>query len=818
MNIVLKHTLKNIFCKPLRTFVVTFSIFLCALCALMCFDLVGEMKEQINGLYSELFGSADILFYDELEREADMPECSVLPVKMDLTYFYSDVEGEYNYVHADGASIYSFEFMTAEYMDIYTDVIPGNGEAVISYKLADKYGYSIGDTVEVKDRNNDKHQLTVAGILPNDQNNFFCSGCTLIVNDATISELSGGVDLGYSISFIDVTDDSRIDEMQTYLEDHFPGAEIENITNNEEMNEMMDQVTAVLILVFAITLLLVVFVTISICEKIISERMTVIGTLRSLGMNNLRTAGILLLENVFYGLIGSLPAVLVYTLIREPLLSGMFNATDSEGNTIATSVHPLSMLVVFGVVAGCILAECLLPLKAVITAMRTPIRDIIFDNRDTAYVLKRRSVVTGCIFLAASVTLWMFHDNIYCMVAFVVTTVLALALLMPVILILISKVLQKLFAKTDNMPWELASREMSARKSTIGSGVLCATSAAICITLISVAAGAMNTFVMPEVGWDAQISISFDKDYLKYVETLDGVTDHEYWYSSCVEVGVNGKVSQSTELVGMADGGFRMTHDFSGLPSSIEDGYMAVDSVYARKHNVKVGDTITITVDPKGVFPVEREFTVCTIFDVTGGYLNETEFVISLDDYIRLYGDTPSYLYVQCDNPEEIVATVRKYSNMYSGYNTMTREEYIAMESEDTSPLVIGMAVIIAIGVGMTCIGTASNQVIGFEGRKRECAVMLSTSVNKRKLSGVLLKEVLLASFFSSVLGTVAGVALVNAIMALFEEMGDPMMVSVSPVLNILFMLGLALVFTLTVLFPIGTLRKMNISEQLKYE
>jgi len=818
MGIVIKHTLKNIFCKPLRTIVVVFSIFLCALSGLLCFDLVGEMKAQIADLYSSVLGQADLLFYGKAEERSDTPPCTILPVKLDLTYFYSDVEGEYNYAHYDSVSIYSFDFERAGKMGVYTENVPGDDEAMISGNLADKFGYSTGDKIWVKDRINNKHELTVAGILPNDSRNYFFSGLSMIVSDRTIDAMSGGIDLEASLELIDVTDDSRIDEMETYLKEHFPGANLESVKNTEAQEEMMSQITGILALIFAFTILLVVFVTISICEKIISERMSVIGTLRSLGMNNFKTACILLMENVFYALMGSIPAVLVYALIRTPILSGMINTTDSEGNTIAIELHPLSLLIVAGIIVACITVECLLPLKAVIAAMKTPIRDIIFDNRDTAYIIKRRSVITGCVFLAASVILWFFHTNLYCMVAFVVTTVVALSLLIPAVIILMSKGLRKLFANGGHMSWELASREMSARKSTVGSGVLCATSAAICIVILAVCSGVLNTFVMPESDWDAQISLGIKPDYLRYAEDLEGVTDHEYRYNSGLPVLVNGKKIESVDVCGMPDGGFRMTHDYSGLPSSIEDGCIAVDSSYARRKNVRAGDKIVLTVDPEGVFPIEREFTVSSIFDVTGGYLNWTVFIISLDDYIRIYGDNPSMLYLKCEDPEQVLSTVRKYSSMYIGDDTLTRTEYEERESGDTGPVVAGLTTILIIGVGMTFIGTASNQIIGFEGRKRECAVMLSTSMSSRKLSGVLFKEVLLTSLISALTGSGVGIALMTAISNALYEIGNPVIIRVSPAVLILFILGLTLVFTLTVLIPVRTLHRMKISEQLKYE
>ena len=63
-------------------------------------------------------------------------------------------------------------------------------------------------------------------------------------------------------------------------------------------------------------------------------------------------------------------------------------------------------------------------------------------------------------------------------------------------------------------------------------------------------------------------------------------------------------------------------------------------------------------------------------------------------------------------------------------------------EITETSPEFSALtAGIIVISVGITLIGMASNQLIGFEGRKKECAVMLSTAMGKGTLSGILFRE-----------------------------------------------------------------------------
>jgi ABC-type antimicrobial peptide transport system permease subunit len=122
--------------------------------------------------------------------------------------------------------------------------------------------------------------------------------------------------------------------------------------------------------------------------------------------------------------------------------------------------------------------------------------------------------------------------------------------------------------------------------------------------------------------------------------------------------------------------------------------------------------------------------------------------------------------------------------------------------------------------LAMTCIGMVTNQLIGFEGRRKECAVMLSTSMNRKTLSGLLFREMLITSAISSTLGAAEGSFLLLVIKAAVENSDSLMMPDMN--LPIPFVaaiwLGMTVLFVLTVIFPIKNMKKMKLSEQLKYE
>jgi ABC-type antimicrobial peptide transport system permease subunit len=149
-----------------------------------------------------------------------------------------------------------------------------------------------------------------------------------------------------------------------------------------------------------------------------------------------------------------------------------------------------------------------------------------------------------------------------------------------------------------------------------------------------------------------------------------------------------------------------------------------------------------------------------------------------------------------------------------------TKQEILDEAAKDnaSSGRIFG-AVIITV-LAMTCIGMITNQLIGFEGRKKECAVMLSTSMNRRKLSGLLFREMLITSVISATLGAVEGSFLLLVIKAAVENSESLMIPNMRLPLAFVaaIWLGMAVLFALTVLFPIKNMKKMKLSEQLKYE
>ena len=821
MNIILKTSLKNIFGKPFRTLMVVFAIFVCSVSAMLSFDMVSSIKGILNGIFAGI-SRADFMVSAGSSGNKGLPdgfpESDVMILNGKSEILYKDIEGEYNYVTTDYLDIYAVDFDEAADMRFIEPMTVGFGEAAITTAFSRDYGYGIGDKFTVHDRADEDVELEVVSIIPSDTKNVLLSGNVALINRETQEVLSAGRK-GSTVFMIDVLNDDEKDKAMDMMKELYPTANTFDFNISMDSLGSIDELTSYIYLLFAITFLLVIFVTASICNRIVSERMAFIGTLRSLGMSAVGTARVLLLENILYALLGSIPAVAVYGLIRIPILKMFSGGTTSDGNKYDTGIPSLSVVLVVCVILCVMLIECLIPLRAILKALKTSIRDIIFDNRDTAYRFSKAGLFAGLAMILGAFISIFFSKSMPGAIVCLLCSVTALALLFPWIFKGVTDLIKRLAEKTENAGWSLASVEAISRKSTVGSGVLCVTAAAMSVIIFAFAQSASDSVGSIYYTCDVKVTCNDNIKKYSFIDKLDTVTGTEVIYTKkdFAEINDSGNKDEYCTFYAMPDGGYKYYTFFSDLPDKVDDGSILVCEKYASAHGFNAGDVIKITYDSKGVFPIEREYRIAAFFKQES-YDGNGCFIMPYDEYYKIYREKPGEYLIKCDDPDYVAQAIKTYAaGAYSEVKTM--DEMIADDKASTAKFSAIMTAVIIIALGMTLVGMISNQLIGFEGRRKECAVLLSTAMGKSKLSGILVREMLITSLTASGLGTLTGVMLTVVINnATSNSTSLDMTVNSNPLATLLFFVMLVAAFTGTVLFPIKNLRKMKIAEQIKYE
>ena len=487
MKILLKSTFKNIIHKPLRSLLVIGCVSVCALAAMLCFDMSSAVRNALRNMLGSMLGKMDVeAVGNNLEDfnydDPKIPAFEYAEVYRTKASFYRRVDDEYNYIHCDELFIAGLDMERGKKMEVVPDGLDlKDDECLLTKQFADLYGYGEGDTIEIPDQALNPVEYKVAKVYDFEGKGFIGEmGAMMTVEGVRKLNVSGHI--SPQVLLIDILDDGKITDATSYLKDTYPNYSFISLFDMEEIETIMDILTAVFFLLFAICFLMVIFVSVSISERIICERMSVVGTFRSLGISNGTTAFIVLVENTIYALIGAAIGSGLYAMLRSVVFGGIVT-TGETGLTIDFGkVNPMLYLAVFLV---SILIECLIPVRELLKAIRTPIRDIIFDNKDTKYNIKLVSVIIGGIFAVTAIVLAFVPKTFATGIIIMVSIVMAVFLLYPIYVKGLCILAGKLFDKWNKPVASMALNQVYTKKSNIGAGRLIVTAGALAIVIFS---------------------------------------------------------------------------------------------------------------------------------------------------------------------------------------------------------------------------------------------------------------------------------------------------------------------------------------------
>lgn len=819
MGIILKHTLKNIIVKPLRTFVLILCIAVTAVSSYLVLDMNNSLSSAIMNYFTKMIGTADVnltcangIKAEDLEG---LPEFESVNVSYKDETLTRREKEYYAYVFTETATIFTIDFESAYNMGIFPEMLSiADDEIAISKTFSEKYSYDIDDTITLHDKYNTPYEYKVVKILPEDNAFISKKECTGVVNSTAMNLLFAGEEQPVRRMFVDVKDNDKIEEFVDTIKENSPQITCLNLAGDKELQESISSITSIFLLIFIISFLLVIFITISLSNRIVTERMSVIGTLRSLGISSRVTTCVLLVENVIYGLVGAAIGTGLYTLMRNPILSSMVYLGDNE----TANFDSIPILTYVAVFVGAVLVECLTPIFVLTKAVKTPIRDIIFANKDTEYNLSRKQTIAGFIlFITSFVTFFAGKTSMLVLAVSLISFVVAVAMLMPIILRGASKLLVKLFSKTKTPVARLASVEISSKKSTVSSAVLAATAVCLSISIFVFSIALSNSFSKSGYKSDVMVFGLYQEKYIySFVEDIDGVSGVSYMYTDYDTLKLNGEeIDKNFDIIALPDKEFfDMIPDY---PDVIEETDFVMNKKYADKYNIKKGDTVEFTFKSLGVFPITKQLTLSGYIDTENYNTSSPVIMINRDLFIDIYQDYPSEILVKCDNPEEVIDIIKNHI-VDSGAMFFTQQTYYDYIMESAGTFTGILTFLIILGTLLTVIGTTGNQIIGFEGRKREYAVMYSTAMNKRQLKRLIFLENMISSGIAVVVSVASSVYLIKIIEIILYNID--MTVTVDESFGLYIGAGFVfwLILMLTCLSPVKALRKMNTATELKYE
>ena len=811
MSIVARLIRRNILGKPLRSAAIIIALAASAFALLFCIEGREAPERELRNMLLRAYGGAEIVALDP-ERDLDIsagdfPEGTRLIKLSSSNGQFITAKGKYN--------ITMRAVDPQEHKDFgFTDTVldPGVGGIVISQSLADKSGARAGDVVTVE-REKISVELKITEVTADRYLRNYPD--RTLVSLETVKKLTKTEGSGYNMAIADLPDEldvlKTVGEVQKKYSDK--GITVYPVLS-EDMLEDINNQTTVFYLIFAVILLMTLFLTSSMSRHIANERLSVIGTLRSLGGSLRSTSKILLIESAVYGLVGGALGAAGYYFAGDFAVDAFFGGSTSQQYDMPWWMYPAAA-------AAAVLIQLICQSGALIRAVKTPVRDIIFSSRDTAYHLSRTKILLGLAVLAAGIVTGLTAENMIVTIAAITLICVGAVMSLPILLKCISFLLAKLFGALGMPCAKLAAKEIQYKKSTVTGTQL--TFAALTITTaVFITVQSVTRLYKADIyHFDARIETSLKEEECGIITDMPEITDAQFLYT----VYLNGTIENSKKhmfcVAGYDD--YRLFTSIREMGDEPAEDEAYIGKTIASKYSLSAGDSFEITdydsyeISESGekIYTPYR-FRVKGICD-TIDHFNET-VVVNKAWFTREMTDRPMFIYVDLSKPEDFAAVRDRLADIRPNDNIISREDLQLEDEENMSSIMTILYAITAVGCVLALLGAVSNAVIGFEQSRRKYAVLHSVAAGRRKLTKLILLETLLSSVISGGLALLAGILLTFLIRNAMTDIGIGIEVIFDAPRTLAFIGGLMLVLMLAAIKPIISLHRMNTAAELKYE
>ena len=503
MKIVLKHILKNIWAKKMRSILITISLIIATTVFVLNLTLPGEIVLKMQETMRSVFGNCDI-------SVSTMEKFSVKDLDMgDEDIIYTGIVGAEGYVGEQPATISGIDIIVAKEMKMLgNDVVElDKDEVMITDKQAEKYGYKVSDKISFTKEGRTYEFKIVKIIAAKGFMSLDREYPVFLADIDAVNEILG-LEEGYiSGVYIDVKNDDNVEKFAEYLKENNKNYIIEKLADIESIEESISYISYIMLMIFAMAAIMIFFVVSSLTKIIIEERMPVIGTFRSVGATKYTMNAILILENVVYGLIGGIIGSIAAYGINSNAAS-LFISTSGVELSDETSTMSIGVLIMG--VAFAVILEFFISFKAILKANKKPIKDIIFNVQSTRYIIRWRRIITGSSLLVLSFAITIFNKNgeLSATVLGIVSLIVGIANLVPALLRGIALGFSKICRKIGYATGVVAGKNIGYNKMIISSSRLIVVSMSLMIAILTVSNSFSKSYESFKYIWDADILVT----------------------------------------------------------------------------------------------------------------------------------------------------------------------------------------------------------------------------------------------------------------------------------------------------------------------
>ena len=314
MSIILKYILKNMKEKKLRSLLIIISLTLSVVVLTLCLTLKDNILEKYTEFLMKTSGTSDILLtkdvpFEKTEIEKFSDNYKSVPYLM-------FVKDKSNIIGVNMEDLQENKMIKAEKTSNLND-----DEVIISKKIADHKNIKLNDKIKVLNT-----ELKIVEIV---------EGYGMFVGETEEEPIYlVSIDTANKIMYENSDDYKKamLDRNKTYimgvyidvLDDNIEPAkedlkqidkDFSVITVKASLVDGLTQINGLMIIMLVITTLIAFYIINSILKLVLEERMSVIGTFRSIGASRKMTNLLLYLENIVYAMISSVIGIVIANIL-----------------------------------------------------------------------------------------------------------------------------------------------------------------------------------------------------------------------------------------------------------------------------------------------------------------------------------------------------------------------------------------------------------------------------------------------------------------------------------------------------------------------
>ncbi|PYG88038.1 ABC-type lipoprotein release transport system permease subunit [Ruminiclostridium sufflavum DSM 19573] len=836
MRLILKYLINNLRLKKFRTGLIVVFLILCSFLIIINLGVNDYYEKAYAENIAYEKGKVDLIITpsdsDKLFKEGGV-KLSQSQVDNYLEVFtgLGKVQSDEDDIKVNlvGCDLYTlFQNGMIHGIEVDEDV---KGYIVISENTRDLLNKAVGDVLSVsvmgKPR---KLKITdiakKSGVFSSDSSNIIT-----VVMDLSKVQKYYGLNNKVSSVYVSLKENADIDETVAAIKrDNTKGGKT-TVSINESYDidsyNQKKSATSLALMAAMIIMLFISIYLISFISKIIyMERMQVMGTFQSVGATPFKTALIFISENVCYGVLGWIGGMLM-SIFACPYVFEMLN-TFQTNSEIDSTINPAYYVVAL-VCSVVIMLLC--SLGSVFRMNRKTVKELLFTNSKEENGLGLKGIIVGIVFAVAAAALYICNQNYNLLLGtgcFILTVVSSIILCK-----LITSLLTKLYDVSLGRIFGGAYRfgvDNIRRDKMLGSSV----------TLITIVVSMLLCIIMVIFGVRSSMKTMIDcndfdisctnltselRDY-KDIEDIDGVEETYFDYLSFTDAYIDENKTASVSIISVDDEekfyhfrsqSIKYPREKAQILS--EGRYALIDSFWADKNSVKIGDTIKFN-DKESGKVIDQEYEVIDFIN-SSGFVTTRDAIMIGQKYFDLDLDVEPYQYlIKISRGYDADTVARDVSNELIKTSTVVKtiSEVVEDSMSGVNSLILILYIIIGISVLLIIFGVINNITVSFLSRKRELAVLYSTAMSRRQLITMFYGEIITMY--------VVIIFYAGALSFLYQYIMPKILWSAGLAFNmqypvfaiIITSIALFIVLNILVLIPVVNLFKMNTVEVLKYE